>query len=246
MRAPRTPVVMMLMLVELGCAGPRSRSAPDGGVEATLDLVQLGAAACARAGGTCGRGSATSVVIDSITCDPKRPQVSCQRDPSDCGDAATLRCCSIANGKPTAIVATCDRGYPTCSTVNGEWLSAGDCADTTQRRRLPAAELPSRWPGAVSVRDATRWACAEAGGVTTPADQPCTGARLPFGELGVAQCCAPDAVCPEAVAGTECCDPKGAVVAKRCLDGYRHCDPMSLQLGTLREVARGTCAATGG
>jgi hypothetical protein len=213
-------------------------------VVAPADLAQLGAAACVRAGGTCGRGSSTSVAIDSITCDPKLPQVSCLRDPSDCGEAAALRCCSIANGKPTATVATCDRGYPTCSSANGEWLSAGDCADPAQRRPLPAADLPSRWPGAVSVRDATRWACAEAGGVTTPADQPCTGVRLPFAQLGVAQCCAPDAACPEAVPGTDCCDPGGAVIAKRCLDGHRQCDPMSLHLGTVREVPRGTCAAS--
>ncbi len=236
MNLPRSPWAIVLLIV-LGCGGPRAREASN-----PPELAEIGAAACALAGGTCDRGTAGSVVIDSITCDPKQPQVSCHRAATDCGEVAALRCCAIANGKPTATVATCDRGYPTCSTANGEWLTSGECVEPTRRLALPTEDLPSRWTGAVSVRDATRWACAQAGGVTAPVDQPCPGLRLPFAQLGRESCCAPASACPDAVPDTECCDHLGTVTPKRCLDSRRACDAISLQLGTVREVATGTCA----
>lgn len=209
------------------------------------DYAKIAEEACVMAGGSCdyAKQTAMSVPINSLACDPAKPQIFCVRPEGDCGIAKAARCCSFADdGRPKVSGATCDRGYPTCATFNNEWLAPADCSDRSTEIALPTEELSTRWQGAVSVLKATRWACAQAGGLSTPYGTTCDGTTLNFRKQGVETCCLPKAACPDAFVDTECCQSSGMVVEKGCSNGRAYCNDLFIGIGTMREVKTGTCA----
>lgn len=201
--------------------------------------------ACVMAGGSCSDEAQESggAVISSIYCRPLGYR--CVHVAGDCGPliSSGLCCFTGDSGKTLAGSVYCDRGYPTCPKAQDGWLSSGNCQDRTTELPLAASESdPSRWEGAVSVLEATRWACSQAGGTSIPLDASCDGTLLPFAKDGAERCCLTKAACPDAYVDTECCNDLGKVEAKGCVNGRAYCNEVFKEIGVVREVKTGTCA----
>jgi hypothetical protein len=119
---------------------------------------------------------------------------------------------------------------------------------------IPAEAAPSKWAGAISVTEAAKWACDQAGGQSFVGEDflkliegkqlgesicPDDGYAVGFHFLGM--CCIPKTACPETNPDVECCKASGGLEAKGCNNGRADCDPITLGTGLVKEVKAGTC-----